>query len=402
MPISINEVTRSGLCMGCGACAANGAAGKVRMQLNADGCLRPVTSDALSDLEQRTFAMVCPGVRLQLPHGGQPTHPEWGPIQSIRTGWSTDAEIRFRGSSGGSISALLIFLLESGRADFVAHVAVSEDDPLRNVRRISRTRAEVLSGAGSRYAPVALLEDLDALFASSERFAFVGKPCDVAALRAFLRLYPERAEQVVAVLSFMCAGVPSLAGTHEVLTALGTSAKEVVRFNYRGNGWPGHATAVTGDGRELTMDYNSSWGKILGKHLQLRCKLCPDGTGEFADVVCADAWYGENGYPDFTEREGRSLILSRTGSGEELVRAAVLAGALHAEDCPVEDIARMQPYQLTRKRVVLGRLFAVFLRRGVWPRFNGLRLFQCASRGGWLPVLRNMWGTYRRLQRGVE
>src|SRR3712207_7050821 len=38
-----------------------------------------------------------------------------------------------------------------------------------------------------------------------------------------------------------------------------------------------------------------------------RCKICPDGTGEFADIVCADAWYGKDGYPDFAEREGRSL-----------------------------------------------------------------------------------------------
>lgn len=399
MPISISKVVRSGLCMGCGVCASSGTSGKVHMQLNAEGYLRPLWSAPLSNREQRAFALLCPGVHLKLPRGTQPQHPEWGPIQAARSGWSTDAEIRFRGSSGGGISALLVFLLESGRADFVAHVAVSVDDPLRNVRRISRTRAEVLSGAGSRYSPAAPLEDLDALFTTGERFAFVGKPCDVAALQAFRREHPQRAGQVVAALSFMCAGVPSLKGTHEVLAALGTHAKEIVRFNYRGNGWPGQATAVTGDGRELTMDYNRSWGEILGKHLQLRCKLCPDGTGEFADVVCADAWYGKDGYPDFTERAGRSLILSRTASGEELVRAAIQAGVLHAEDCPVEEIAHMQPYQLTRKRVVLGRLLGVFLRRGVWPRFSGLRLFRCAARGGWLPVLRNLWGTYRRLQR---
>ncbi|MCP5277277.1 MAG: Coenzyme F420 hydrogenase/dehydrogenase, beta subunit C-terminal domain [Thiobacillus sp.] len=362
-------------------------------------------SGALSDLELRVFSKICPGVHLQLPDDfrpdGKQIHSEWGPVHFVRTGWATDTEIRFRGSSGGGISALLVFLVESGRADFVAHVAVSPNDPLLNVRRISRTRAEILTGAGSRYAPAAPLEDIESLFASGERFAFVGKPCDVAALRAFIHVQPERASQVVAMVSFMCAGVPSLVGTHEVLAALGTEAKELVRFNYRGNGWPGFATAVTRDGLELTMDYNSSWGKILGKHLQLRCKLCPDGTGEFADVVCADAWYGASGYPDFTEREGRSLILSRTTLGEEIVSAAILAGALYVEESSVAEVALMQPYQLTRKRVVLGRLFALFLRRGVWPRFKGLRLLKCATRGGWLPVLRNMWGTYRRLGRGV-
>jgi coenzyme F420 hydrogenase subunit beta len=46
----------------------------------------------------------------------------------------------------------------------------------------------------------------------------------------------------------------------------------------------------------------NAWGEELSNHLQFRCKICPGGTGEFADVVCAGAWYGKDGYPDFTER----------------------------------------------------------------------------------------------------
>jgi coenzyme F420 hydrogenase subunit beta len=37
------------------------------------------------------------------------------------------------------------------------------------------------------------------------------------------------------------------------------------------------------------MSYADSWGGILSRHVQFRCKICPDGTGGFADVVCADA-----------------------------------------------------------------------------------------------------------------
>lgn len=51
------------------------------------------------------------------------------------------------------------------------------------------------------------------------------------------------------------------------------------------------------------MSYNESWGNILGKYLQKRCKICPDGIGEFADIVCADAWHGDkSGYPNFEEK----------------------------------------------------------------------------------------------------
>lgn len=369
------------------------------MRLMPNGFLRPVFDTPLSADDDARAAAVCPAVNLNLtPTAEAEMHPEWGPVVQVRTGWAVDAEVRHRGSSGGGISALLIHLLESGQVDFVAHVGVSPDDPLKNIRLLSRDRAAVLAGAGSRYAPAAPMADVQTLFTTGERFAFVGKPCDVAALRQYLEVFPNRRHQVQAVLSFMCAGVPSLQGTHDVLEALGTSAAEVRRFQYRGNGWPGFATALTHDGRELRMDYNRSWGQILGRHLQLRCKLCPDGTGEFADVVCADAWYGKDGYPEFVERDGRSLVITRSRAGEALVLSAVQAGVLAVEPGSAAAVAGMQPYQLTRKQVVLGRWVAVVLRTRVLPRFRGLRLGVAMRRGGWIPALRNAWGTFKRVR----
>ena len=136
---------------------------------------------------------------------------------------------------------------------------------------------------------------------------------------------------------------------------------------------------------------------MLNRHLQFRCKICPDGTGEFADVVCADAWYGKDGYPDFTEREGRSLILSRTNKGDALVAEMMAAGALAAKPLPVADVALMQPYQANRKRLTISRLAALYLGLRKVPRFAGLHLWQCARQIGVLAQLRSMLGTLRRL-----
>ena len=326
-------------------------------------------------------------------------HTLWGPLMSVHTGWARDAEVRYQGSSGGVLSALLIHLLESGQVDFIAQVGADPEAPLNSVRRIARTRDDVLAAAGSRYAPSPAMRDAEALFASGERFAFVGKPCDVAAMRRLVAQRRDWQAQLKFVLSFLCAGVPAQQGTTEVLHALGTSASEVRAFRYRGEGWPGHATALTHDGRRLQMDYSRSWGEILGRHLPLRCKLCPDGTGEFADLVCGDAWHGDDGYPDFDEREGRSLVLSRTTLGEQLLQEALTRGSVAAQPEPVDSIAAMQPYQRTRKQVVLGRWLAVWLRTGVWPSFRGLRLSAALRHGGWLPALRNAWGTFRRTRR---
>lgn len=399
----VTQVVEAGLCTGCGLCENLFGAGQVQMQMAASGYLRPVVLVPLSKSpqaasQQAEFERTCPGRGLRLePEQDVPVHEAWGPLKSVSTGWATDPATRYQGSSGGVLSALLADLLESGQADFVAHIEADAQHPLRNQLRLSRNRAEVLQGAGSRYGPSAPLKQLDALFATGQRFAFVGKPCDAAALRAHLREHPQRAAQVVGIFAFMCAGVPSEHGSVALLQRLGTQLDQVARFSYRGNGWPGMATATGFDGAKHEMDYSSSWGQVLNRHLQFRCKVCPDGTGEFADVVCADAWYGADGYPDFTERDGRSLILARTARGQELLQSALTRGGIESAPCDAAEIAKMQPYQLARKRLLAGRLLALALAGRQRPGYQGLRLWANAKRLGLVEHLRNIKGTLARL-----
>ncbi|MCZ4313849.1 Coenzyme F420 hydrogenase/dehydrogenase, beta subunit C-terminal domain [Comamonadaceae bacterium G21597-S1] len=307
-----------------------------------------------------------------------------------------DTAIRKQASSGGAISALACYLLDSGKVDFIAQIAVDGKDPLANTLQISRSHEDVIRAAGSRYAPSAPLQSLHELLSTGEKFAFVGKPCDVAALRQYARINPAVDTAVKYMLSFMCAGVPSSHGTREVIRKLGAEPKRLVSFRYRGDGWPGMARAVQDDGQSFEMDYNTSWGTILNKHLQFRCKICPDGTGEFADITCADAWYGQDGYPDFAERDGRSLVLARTKAGSELLKTAAHNRAILVEPLETAQIEKMQPYQADRKRVVLGRVIATRLARGIAPRYRRLRLLKASL--GTSPVhwLRNCWGTLRR------
>lgn len=392
----LDNIVRSGFCLGCGACAGLIGPSKVQMHLSQRGHLRPVSSRELDSRDVELVQAVCPGIHLEHGPHADPSHPIWGPIKRVRTGQAADAQIRREGSSGGVVSALAVFLLESRQVDFVAQIAVSAGDPLANEVQMSRSRADVLRAAGSRYAPAAPLARLEEYLSTGQRFALIGKPCDVAAVRNLAKVDTRISRQVPFLISFMCAGVPSIKGTHAVLDKLGVQVDRVQSFRYRGDGWPGMARAVSQDGVVGEMDYASSWGTILNRHLQFRCKICPDGTGEFADVVCADAWYGKDGYPDFEERDGRSLLISRTTAGESLVQAAVQAGVIQVSDLAVTEIDRMQPYQKNRKQVVLGRLLATRLRLGWMPRYRRLGLIRASLTARPIDWLRNALGTYRR------
>lgn len=402
----IETIKNNGLCAGCGLCAgiAGHGTSPIVMEVSSEGYMRPNAVDPIPPALAETIDAVCPGanIRHDATTVGADYHPVWGPLVEARLGWSTDEELRRNASSGGGLSGILVHLLASGAIDYVVQTAVAQDSPVRNAMVISTGRDDVFHAAGSRYAPSSPLADIGARLDAPGRFAFVGKPCDVAGLRQLARRDPRVNQKVPVMIAFMCAGVPSYGGTSALLTAMGVQDESrVASFRYRGDGWPGFATARLDDGTAFTMDYDTSWGRILNRHLQFRCKICPDGVGEFADIVCADGWYCDaDGNPLFDEREGRSIMLTRTLRGEAIVGEAITSGAIASEPLSLRSLNHMQPFQARRKGMVLPRLAAMMLTGRERPRFINLALGRNARMLGAKEILRSFAGTFRRLLAG--
>ena len=107
--------------------------------------LPPPTSDLIN--------AVCPGTRVDGAQPGTGTtdallDPVWGPAEALAIGYAADPEVRFRASTGGVLTALGQFLLNSERVSFVLHVSASTTDPMRTVPRLSFDSAAVLEGQG--------------------------------------------------------------------------------------------------------------------------------------------------------------------------------------------------------------------------------------------------------------
>jgi len=400
MPSTLHSIVESGLCHGCGGCAASLPAGRITISMTDDGFLRPVSQSPLTSDEMNVVEQVCSGAALQHEKIKPDYNPLWGPIIASRVGYSSDPELRYAGSSGGVLSSISAALLDSGEVDFVLQVAASFGDPIGNTPRPSDGRVDVIEAAGSRYAPSATLADLELHLASGLRFAVVGKPCDIATLRRMAQRDVRIDKQIPYMLSFMCAGVPSRKGTYAVLRELGATYEELTSFSYRGRGWPGYTRAILASGEERSMTYKQAWGGILSRYVQPRCKICPDGTGEFADIVCADAWYGKDGYPDFSEAEGRSMILARTQAGEALIQRLLANDAIVANPLSVSEIGLMQPYQENRKRMVLARLLGLKLLGRRTPRYRKLSLVQLSRKSSLKTSFRNFAGTFVRATQG--
>ncbi len=391
-------ILKNHLCVGCGLCESLGAEEGITMEFSDEGFLRPKLKQSISKrLDEQIFS-VCPGRTLESETPESEQHLYWGPIKTSYTGYAIDTDARYAGSSGGGLSAILIHMLESGKADVVIQTTASEVNPVINATVLSTTKDAVIKSAGSRYAPAAPLVNVIQVLEQYDRVVIVGKPCDIAGVTNLLRKHPELENRVVLKLAFMCGGTPSQFGTDEILSRLDVKHDELASFRYRGEGWPGNVQALTTEGRLETMSYPVSWGEILTHKVQPRCKICADATGVFSDITFADAWYDDGGgMPSFDEQDGRSLVLARTDRGQGIVEEAVAADAIYTEGLAVEEIAKMQPYHVLRKQFVMSRLMALRCCFRPIPSYRYLRLLEAARKVGLKQNFKNFLGMIKRV-----
>ena len=360
-------IVEQGLCIGCGLCQSVAGKDRVRVRKTLNGFLAPlVEGDLDHDTVDRIYA-VCPGTRVEgLPERLLEVDTRqdnvWGPWRRMVRAWAGDAQVRYEGSTGGVMTALAAYLLKSERVDFILQVKTSDSEPTFGDPVLSFTEADVFEAAGSRYGPAAPLLDIGAALDRNQPFAFFAKPCDVNALRNYAQ-QDERVDRLVKYCVVMvCGGYGTPRGTEAFFKRVGIDADSVTGLRYRGRGCPGPTRVDTPTGSH-EYHYIDYWGEDETTWtLPFRCKVCPDGIGEAADIAASDSWVG--GGPnriDSVDDPGINVLVARTRAGEELIAAAAVDGALTLENDIVPDtLSVYQPHQVNKKYAA-------------WPRHQGLR-----------------------------
>jgi coenzyme F420 hydrogenase subunit beta len=375
----------------------------VEFVTTADGRERPLARGLLDADHLRLVNAVCPGTRVE---GADPRRLAagtaidsiWGPIATAVRGHATDPLVRHRGSSGGALTALAQFLLASRRVELIVHVAASPRAPMRSARHLSFDPSDVLEACGSRYGPAAPLRDFLSVLDRGRPFAFIGKPCDVGAVRNLARIDPRVDRYMRYTLSMICGGASELGKSQDVLSRFGVAERDLALFRYRGHGNPGATRIETRDGRVYELSYDEMWEDEATWRLQSRCKICPDAIGEAADLVVGDTW--PNATPE-GEDAGFNSIIARTAAGSELLGAAVAAGVITVcNPLQARQLDDFNPHQVTKKRAVGTRLAALRTLGRPVPRTRRLRIARLAMQGGPRLAGRELRGAVRRARSG--
>ena len=380
-------------CTGCGLCNAYM---NIEYETDEKGFITPV----LDDDEKINFCKkICPNTSKSFKMQSENL---WGHYQAAYLGYAKDEEIRYHASSGGVITAICSYLLREKKVDGVLHIGVSEDRVYGTRLYCSTTKNQLIQRSGSRYCISSPLKNLKNIVESEKKYVFVGKPCDIIALKNYMQEDEELRKQIIVTLSFFCAGMPSDTANKKLIeTLLGNDAMKCKTLNYRGDGWPGFAMATDANGNCKKIEYETSWGKILGRDVKYCCRFCTDGIGEMADISCGDGWYlNEDNKPDFEEKDGRNIIFARTNLGKEILHSAQSDIQLSKLE-NTEEIGYMQPYQKRRKATMYWKILALRLFFRKLPPYDIKKLYYWQRQAKWSDRMKEFLGTIKRVLKNV-
>lgn len=392
----IKKVIENNLCVGCGLCES--MISDCKLKLNKEGFFKPEFIKPIESYsnELKEIQKVCPSINVNVESTGN-NNLLWGNIDKIQRGYSNTPDIRHKGSSGGVLTQAAVSLLESGKVDKVLQIGADKVKPFLNNTYLNHNIEDVIGCSGSRYSPSKLLYNIEQQLKLNHKLLIIGKPCDISALKNFVKNNDEFKNNIIYTMSFFCAGIPSQSSTFELISNLGVEkVEEINSFKYRGGGWPGKVQIGTTDGYTNECSYEDSWGKLLGRNLNKRCKICPDGIGLEADFVCADSWESSNGYPDFEDKPGYSLIISRNEKGTEILNHLEEVNKITLENVDVESIKQVQPYQWNRI-VYLGSRMLGARFKGYKFNFTGVNIVRKMFLGTIKLHIVNFLGIFKRI-----
>jgi coenzyme F420 hydrogenase subunit beta len=360
----IQRIVEEGLCIGCGLCAS-AFPEDVQMRLAPSGHLRPCESTPLNPEQNVQLKSFCPGVV----HSGMPSDkisnpdnidPTWGPIEKMVTGHSSDSKIRHKAATGGGLTAISLYLLESGQVDGILQVAGGGLKAYFGHSQLSQTREDVINGSGSVYASTSPLENLLKILDTGITIALVAKPCDISAVRLLGKKDSRIDRQIKALLTPICGGFFPPFAMENFLKSVGADEDDVQSVSYRGEGCPGPTIIRFKNGETITKTYLDFWGTDSSQwYMPWRCRICPDGSGEAADIVSGDTWPNCEPTLEMMENDlGTNVVVGRTSRGTEIINGAIKANYLSLEgDAKFSDLDYWQPH-LVKKKIAADARYA--------------------------------------------
>ncbi len=220
-------------------------------------------------------------------------------------------------SSGGMFGLLAAAFIKSGGRVFAACFDKNNmvcHDELSSIEHIDSFRR-------SKYAQSHLgnvFKKIKIQLNFGKKVLFVGTPCQVAGLLAFLR----KSYDNLFCVDFVCHGVPSPGVWQEYLKSLGNGISNI-NFRDKVSGWPNYSFSYSKNGIKIKQTVSENpymRGFLHDLYLRPSCYECKfKGFSSGADLTLSDFWGVWKIYPKWNDQKGAGIIAVNSAKGINLL-----------------------------------------------------------------------------------
>ena len=335
------NISNNTICCGCGACEQICSKHAISMRPNKEGFLYPKLEESLC-VDCGLCSKICPEL-----HAADSLNPTGYPLAAQ----AKANKVLDKSSSGGIFSVVAEYVLNNGGV--VVGAELTENMKVRHV--IVDNVRELNKLCGSKYAQSNtsnIYKSVKELLQQGRFVFFTGTPCQVSALKLFLR----RPFENLLTADLICHGVPSLLMFNMIVEYLEKKYKgKVMDYQFRSKkltGWSRvSACTMLINGKIKHIYYNEMMRAFFqafldGHVLRMDCYQCPFTRTERAgDFTMADFWSLMSTNPKFPrQHRGVSMILVNTEKGQSILDACL--DKIYMEPSDLDVILAGYNYQL--------------------------------------------------------
>lgn len=326
----MKQVLEKSRCTGCTACKNICPKGAITMVEDIDGFKYPVI-DQDKCINCGLCVKTCPILNTK----------ENESLNKCYVGYNKNEEVRLNSSSGGIFSLIANNILD--QKGIVIGAAFNKENELKHIA-IEKTK-DLNKLMGSKY----LQSDLTDIFKyikeniKDRKILFVGTPCQVGGLKAFIK---NDYNNLICV-DLVCHGVPSPKLFKKYIEELESKNGKLLNYNFRDNstGWDTYSNTATFKDKKITEDRKQNkYMKLFLSDVALRqsCFNCNFKLGnKYSDITLGDFWGIKNHYPEMYNKSGVSAIIINTEKGNELFNN--INKDIEYKECKLEEIVSGNP-----------------------------------------------------------
>lgn len=317
-------------CTGCSACVNSCPQNAINMIKDENGFMQ-ISIDESRCIDCKLCKSICPILNKK----------NCNSINKCYVGYAMENKYLEHSSSGGIFTVVAEkILLDNG----VVIGASFENNKLNHI--LIKSVEELNKLQGSKY----LQSNLGNIFKvvkeniKNKKVLFVGTPCQVAGLKAFLK----KSNDNLITIDLFCHGVPSPKLFDKYVEELEKNNNDkLINYDFRdkSTGWDTYSNKAIFRDKEIKQLHNDNdYMNLFLSDVTLResCYDCCFKLGnKYSDITLGDFWGVKNYYPEMYNKNGVSAVIINTDKGTSIW--SDICDKLEYKNCRLEEIINGNP-----------------------------------------------------------